>query len=419
MTPRCDFVSVSGMSPVLLPPLPSTVQGLRPLYVGAAARLGRGGAGLHMAPEVWLREAPPGPVHGWDARVVADEDVEPTLVARAVPVDAFAVSPEGEVVDPLGGVADLERRCVRLPDPDAITADPSLLVNVVAMAGELAVRPDDAALATLADRAGLVLRADRDALREAMTRLLVGRRPAGGLGLLQKCGVLPLVLPEVSALVDFHRSSRHHHKDVWRHTLQVVRQAMPRPTIRWAALLHDVGKVHTRSFGPGQKVHFFRHDELGALLVEGIAARLRFPAELADPVRELVLLHLRANLYDRSWSDSAIRRFTVEIGDAMPSLLDLSRADVTSRRPGRRREAMYNLFHLRGRIAEVRALDRARRPLVPKGLGARIIADLGVPPGREIGELRRACEQAVREGELPESPGADACIEWLRARRAS
>ncbi len=373
-----------------------------------------------MAPELWLREPASGGVEGWDARVVPDVELEPTLVARGVSIDAFAVSPDGgELVDPLGGVDDLERRHVRVPDPEAINADPSLLVNVVAMAGELAVRLDDSVLGMVADRAGLVLRADRDALRDALTRLLVGRRPAGGLSLLQKTGVLPLVLPEVSALVDFHRSSRHHHKDVWRHTLQVVKQAMPRPVIRWAALLHDVGKVHTRSYEAGQKVHFFRHDELGALMVEGIAARLRFPTQLAGRVRELVLHHLRANLYERSWSDSAVRRFAADIGDAMPNLLELSRADVTSKRVGRRRQAMYDLFQLRARIAEVEAADLARQPLVPKGLGSRIISELGVAPGPEIGELRRACEQAVRDGELPRGPGADACIAWLRSRRAS
>ena len=404
-------------SSVLLPPLPPAAAPLRPLLVGAAARLGRGGAPLHMPPELWLRESVDAP--GWAVRVVPDDALEAALRHRAVPMDAFAIDPAGHVVcDPLDGASALAERRITLPDPDALVADPSLVVNVVALAGELAVRLDEPLITRLADRCGLVLRADRDALRDALTRLLVGRRPAAGLNLLRRTGVLPLVLPEVAALIDFHRSSRFHHKDVWDHTLQVVKQALPNPVIRWAALLHDVGKTHTRSFGPGKKVHFFRHDELGAVMVEGIAARLRFPEDLATRVRELVFHHLRANLYDRAWSDTAVRRFAVEIGPALPQLLDLSRADVTSKRVGRRRQAMYNLHHLRSRIAEVRALDAARKPLVPKGLGALIIEQLGVAPGPEIGELRRACEQAVRDGELPEAPAAEACIAWLQRRGA-
>ncbi len=404
------------MSAFLLPPLPEPSSALRPLLVGSAARLVRGGAGLHMRPELWLREAPETDVAGWAVRVVPDDEVRGALAARGVPLDAFAVSPDGAVVsDPLGGLADLEARRVRLPAADALAADPSLLVNTIALVSEVAAHLEAPVINGITDRSGAVLRADRDALRRALTRLLVGRRPGGGLQLLRRTGLLPLVLPEVAALVDFHRSSRHHHKDVWRHTVQVVKQAMPRPLIRWAALLHDIAKVHTRSYAPGSKVHFFQHDELGAQMVEGIAARLRFPAELGARVRELVFFHLRANLYDRSWTDSAIRRFAAEVGPCLPDLLQLSRADVTSKRAGRRREAICNLHQLRHRVAAVEAADAARRPLVPKGLGALIISELGVRAGPRVGELRRACEQAVRDGELPGAPDAAACITWLRS----
>ncbi|MCB9544804.1 MAG: HD domain-containing protein [Myxococcales bacterium] len=418
-----------------LPEIPAALLACRPWQVGAAARRRLGGPGLHQPPELWVDapdvgalcpDATPAPgwpgawaVGGWIVRSAGPDPVA-ALCARGYPVDAVALTPAGEVIDPLGGVADLRARTLRV-EAAALQADPSLLVQGPALLSELAWRPADALDALWREHAGLVLRADRDALRRALTRLLVGQRPSAALGLLERTGVLPLVLPEVAALIDFHRSSRFHHKDVWQHTRQVVMQAVPRATVRWAALLHDIGKTYTRSYGEDRQVHFLLHDELGAVMCEGIAARLRFPAPLAARVERLVRLHLRANLYDPAWSDAAIRRFALEAGPELEELLLLSRADVTSKRPGRRRQAMYQLHELQGRVRRVLAEDEARRPVVPKGLGKAIIDQLGVAPGPEVGRLRARCEAAVRRGALRAAGGGEidvaACIAWLRSQR--
>ena len=420
----------------MLPEMPAPLRRLRPAWVGAAARLALGGTALHQPPEIWV-EADAEACHAaWPAlrpclelpgRLTADGvrvrpvggPLSPALEATGVPLDALGVRADGEVVDPLGGRADLARGLLRVPHAATLSARPELFVQLPALASELALRPDPALLSALGADPAAVLRADRDVLREAMTRLLVGRRPSGALQVLARTGVLSVLLPEVAALIDFHKSSRHHHKDVWAHTCQVVMQAVPLPRIRWAALLHDVGKTHTRSYAPGNKVHFLRHDELGAFLVEGIAARLRFPAALTESVQTLVLLHLRANLFDGAWSDAAIRRFDLEMGPVLQDLLRLSRADVTSKRPGRRRAAIYNLHMLQSRVRAVRVADRARLPVVPKGLGNAIIQDLGVPPGPRIGVLRSACIEAVRAGHLPAEPDVAACLTFLEAHLAA
>jgi poly(A) polymerase len=247
-----------------------------------------------------------------------------------------------------------------------------------------------------------------------LTHLLIGQRPSEGLHWLSQTGLLPLVLPEAAALINFHRSSRHHHKDVWDHTRQVVRQAVPRPTVRWAALLHDIGKVHTRSYGPKRTVHFLLHDELGAQMTEGVMTRLRFPAAQAQRIEALVRLHLRANFYVPQWSDAAIRRFVNEAGESLEELLLLSRADITSKRPGKRRAALHTLNELQTRIEAVQTADALRKPRVPKGLGKLIITELGVKPGPKVGELRAACDAAARDGRLPPEPSMDECLAFLR-----
>lgn len=349
----------------------------------------------------------------------APDGLEAGLRRRGVHLDAMGLRPDGTWVDPLGGRLALSEDRLDWDTPADEASAGLLGLRVLALASELGVAPTPAQLEALSDSPALVLRADRDFVRESMTTLLVGRRPAEALDVLERTRILNFVLPEAAALVDFHRSSRFHHKDVWVHTCTVVRQAIPRPVIRWAALLHDIAKPYTRTYEPPREVHFFHHDELGAAMFEGLAVRLRFPEALATRIRALILNHLRANLYVRTWSDSAVRRFGLEMGDLFEDLMHLSRADVTSKRAGRRREAIANLYDLRTRLARLQVEDALRKPQVPKGLGAAIIHELGVAPGPLVGDLRRVCEDAVRAGELPQAPEIEVCIRFLRARGAA
>jgi len=428
---RPELVTVTPMSPAKLPPISDALTALRPVRIGQAARLHLSGGTIHVRPEL----AAPGTADAIIDAVpdaVADpyrpgsllvdrwrvwpapDGVDALLGARPIPIDALGVRLDDTVIDPLGGRADLDARRIRVPDR-AWSLDPSTILRAPALGSELAIRLDPTALEAMSEHAGQVFKAGREATRAALTDLLVGRRPAGALQVLARTGVLPLVLPEAAGLIDFHKSSRHHHKDVWNHTRQVVRQAVPDPIIRWAALVHDIGKTHTRSYAPKSKVHFFRHDELGALMFEGIAHRLRFPPAMGERIRLLVLHHLRAGLYTPSWSDAAVRRFAAEMGDLLDDLFKLSRADVTSKRPGRRRQVMYSLRRFRSRIERIQAADARARPRVPKGLGHLIIRELGVKPGPRVGALRQLCEVAARDGRLPPEPDTADCLRFLRA----
>jgi len=403
------------------------------VITGAEARARLGGTPRRHAPlefvvatnrETLLERVPGAVIEGASLRAgevllhPSPDGLEAGLRRRVIPVDALGLDEGGELLDPLGGRAAMASAAPGFIPCGIDTEDALTGLRFCALAAEGGVAPEAAIVETLAADAGRVLRADRDAVRHLMTRLLLGRDPSLGLQALEQSRLLGFVLPEVAALVGLHRTSRHHHKDVWAHTCLVVRQAIPRASIRWAALLHDIGKPWTRTYEPPKQVHFFQHDELGALLFEGIAQRWRFPADEAERIRALILHHLRANLYDRAWSDAAVRRFGLEMGPLFDDLMHLSRADVTSRRPGRRREAIANLYDLRQRVAAVRREDAARRPMVPKGLGIALIEALGVHPGPRVGALRRTCEEAVRRGDLPAEPDIETCLAYLRAQGA-
>lgn len=250
-------------------------------------------------------------------------------------------------------------------------------------------------------------------IRAAVEEVIMARSLEVGLQWMHDAGLLRVVLPELEATVDFSQEAGRRHKDVWEHTKQVVMQSVPNPLVRWAALLHDIGKVPTRVMLPDGKVTFHRHAEIGARMWEPIAKRLGFDKPMRQQIRFLVLHHLRANAYAPSWTDAAVRRFDHEMGEHLDDLLDLSRADVTSRRPGRRQEAIRNIHALKERILAIRELD-ARVPPLPPGLGNAIMASFGLPPSKQIGDLRKLCEDAVERGELEERRDAAYYVEYLR-----
>jgi poly(A) polymerase len=250
-------------------------------------------------------------------------------------------------------------------------------------------------------------------LRAALESVIMAPSLGQGLQWLHDSGVLAQVLPELDATVDFSQEAGRRHKDVWEHTKQVVLQSPAKPIVRWSALLHDIGKVPTRVMLPDGRVTFHRHAEVGARMFDSVSRRLGFDREQRQRIRFLILHHLRANAYDPNWTDAAVRRFDHEMGGCLEELIELSRADVTSKRPGRRDEASRNIEALLGRILAIRELD-ARVPPLPPGLGNAIMEAFQIPPSRRVGELRKICEDAIEKGELVEREASEYYVSFLR-----
>jgi poly(A) polymerase len=262
--------------------------------------------------------------------------------------------------------------------------------------------------------AARILSVPRVECMRRLTQILVSRYPIDGLRCLDEVGLLVLLLPEVSGLKGFHLSSPHHHKDVYEHTLKVVSQSVPTPLVRWSALLHDVGKLHTRSFTPTGQVHFFKHDEVGAYLCDGITFRLAFPSELCGEIHRLVLLHLRPGLYTSSWSDAAVRRLVKEAGSVLGALFDLARADNTTKRMSKRLSNLRNVKALSDRCAQIVSQDRTQQIRLPRGLGNAIIRQFELEPGPRIGELCVLCSEGVRDGRLAQDATVEHHLAFLR-----
>lgn len=285
-----------------------------------------------------------------------------------------------------------------LPDPaarDRVMAalDRAARVAEAKSASELVV-------ATAADLQALA-KHDPRALRDVLDRVIMGEDPEAGLDALLEGGVLGALFPEVHAMVGFG-DGEWRHKDVWKHTKQVVRQAVPRLEVRWASLFHDIGKVKTRTISPEGKVQFLGHAEVGTRMFDKLDRRLglfTIDTSLKTSVHFLVLHHLRAAQYEPGWTDSAVRRFAREMGAHLDDLLCLSRADITTKRPEKKRRGLNQIEELAARIRELAAADAVVPPL-PKGVGDEIMKAFGLPPSRLIGDIKRTLEAAVDAGEI-------------------
>jgi poly(A) polymerase len=280
-----------------------------------------------------------------------------------------------------------------------VEADPVVILEIAgAIANENGKWPHDSVTELAAEHHVRLADSDKARTRAAIEAMLMGRDVDAALEWLHVTGILRLFFPELEATVDLVQETGRQHKDVWAHTKQVVRQAVRRPLVRWAALLHDIGKVPTRTYTE-DGVHFHGHAEVGARMFDKIHSRFAFARDERQTIRFLVKHHLRTNQYSEQWTDSAVRRFHREMGPHMTDLLDLSRADITSKRPGRRKALLEQISALADRV-EVLAEQDAKLPPLPGGVGNAIMTAFEIPPSRLIGDLKRNLEGAIERGEL-------------------
>jgi poly(A) polymerase len=348
--------------------------------------------------------------------VTFGRSIEADLARRDFTINAIAVDAgTGDVVDPFHGRADLAMGVIRaVGDPgERFAEDPLRLLRAARFAAQLgfSIAPDT--LDAMREQANALRTVSVERVFHELTRLLVAPWADHGLEVLLETGLLTVALPE---LVPLARAAREHpgihrEKDLWDHTKRVVMQAPPRPTVRWAALLHDAAKPLTRSVDASGETHFFGHERVGADIAGTMLRRLNADRKTIRDVTRMVDFHLRPAGYDaRTWTDSAVRRLALEIGDLMPDLLDLVAADVTSAREYKRRAAAARVQGLRdhlARLEEQAALDRLQSPLD----GNALMAMFDRPPGKWIADVKNHLRELVIDGELaPDDTGRAAEI---------
>ena len=336
------------------------------------------------------------------------------LATREITIQAFGYDREGNLIDPFGGFRDLEDRLIRpvFPTDTVFRESAGWLLKIARYVARYGFHEAPEVRSAAERDASNILDVPREIWRREMDKVLCGSHADMGLQFMADTRVISFLLPEVASLVSFSADAGNQHKDVWDHTKQVVINAEPDPVIRWAALCHDIGKVWTRQFFGKDKVHFFRHEDMSALLFEGIIARLQMPMETGQQIHYIIKNHSRINLYREDWTDSAVRRLIREVGDHLDRLISFSRADLTSKRLGRVELVRSLLADLQLRILQVKEMDSRESPL-PKDIGNRIMERFNLSQGPEIGRLRSRLLEAIDEGEIEGGAGEDVYLDFL------
>jgi len=325
------------------------------------------------------------------------------MALRLVPAHGSAGRADAELVDPFGGVVDLAASRLRTPlsPEESFSDDPLRMLRAARFVTGYGLVPDPELVAAVKSLRGRLEIVSAERIRAELDKLLVTEKPGDGLWFMLNTGLAEEFLPELPALA-LQQDPVHRHKDVLAHTIAVVEKTQPDKILRLAALLHDIGKPKTRSFGKGG-VSFHHHEVVGARMAEERMRALRYPeAEIAD-VRRLVELHLRFHGYgDDLWTDSAVRRYATDAGPLLEKLNELTRCDCTTRNQRKAADLARRMDLLEERIAELREqeeLDRIRPDLD----GNQIMEHLGIGPSRAVGQAWKFLyELRLEEGPLVE-----------------
>jgi poly(A) polymerase len=352
-------------------------------------------------------------------------DLLDDLRRRDFTVNAMAVSVPGhEFTDPYGGREDLARRLLRTPGrpEDSFADDPLRMLRAARFAAQLRFTVDPAVRAAMAAMATDLDRITAERVRDEFTKLLCGADPVAGLRLLVDTGLADRFLPELSGLrleIDEHAQ----HKDVYEHTLTVVRNAVnleddgPDFVLRMAALMHDVGKPATKAVGPDGRVSFHHHEVVGARLTRQRMKALKYPKDVIHDVTDLVALHLRFYGYGRGeWTDSAVRRYVTDAGPLLSRLHKLTRSDCTTRNRRKAAALAADYTALEERIERLQAEEDLAR-VRPDLDGNAIMELLGLPPGPLVGQAWRYLKDLrLERGPLDHDEAVAELMRWAAER---
>lgn len=343
--------------------------------------------------------------------IVEDGTLQEDQYRRDFTINAMAIclnqNRYGELLDPFDGMGDLERCIIRTPlDPDVtFDDDPLRMLRAIRFATQLGFFLEGETFDSIGRNASRIEIITQERIAEELNKIMLSRRPSEGWLLLDKTGLLKLIFPELAALKGVEVKDGRGHKDVFLHTLKVldnVAFSSDNLWLRWAALLHDIGKPKSKSWDPQTGWTFRNHNYIGAKMVPRIFAKLKLPLnDKMEYVRKMVDLHMRPiNLIEDTVTDSAVRRLLFEAGDDIDDLMLLCDADITSRNEEKKARFHRNYQLVRQKMVELEERDRIRN-FQPPVKGDEIMELLHLEPCSTVGELKSAIKDAILDGIIP------------------
>lgn len=342
--------------------------------------------------------------------IVEDGTLEDDQNRRDFTINAMAIQLNkahfGELVDPFGGIDDLEDGIIRTPlDPDiTFSDDPLRMMRCVRFATQLKFFIEDETFEALTRNADRLKIISGERICDELNKIMKSAQPSRGFVDLQRSGLLNLILPELAALDIVETKNGRAHKNNFYHTLEVLDNVAKKSDnlwLRWAALLHDIGKTRSKRWDPALGWTFHNHNFLGAKMVPEIFRRLKEPMDMKMKyVQKLVDLHMRPIVIaDEVVTDSAVRRLLNDAGDDIDDLMTLCEADITSKNQVRKRQFLENFRMVREKIADLKERDY-KRLLQPVIDGNEIMEMFHLKPCREVGALKQCLKDAVLDNKV-------------------
>lgn len=342
--------------------------------------------------------------------VVEDGTLEDDQNRRDFTINAMAVCLNkarfGELVDPFDGIYDLEDGIIRTPlDPDiTFSDDPLRMMRCVRFSAQLKFFIEEETFDALGRNAERIKIVSGERIADELNKIMKTPQPSRGFVELQRCGLLQLIIPELSALDVVETRNGKAHKNNFYHTLEVVDNVAKRSDnlwLRWAALFHDIGKTRSKRWEPTIGWTFHNHNYVGAKMIPGIFRRMKLPMDAKMKyVEKMVDLHMRPIVIaDEEVTDSAVRRLLNDAGDDIDDLMMLCEADITSKNEVRKKRFLENFRMVREKLTDLKERDY-KRLLQPVIDGNEIMQMFNLPPCRQVGELKQYLKDAVLDNRV-------------------